>query len=75
MPFSNLETSLVTGVVAIIVGYIVRVRSVTKTECKEQHREQDLKFRILFNMVRALVVHSKIPEEEKVKILNNKGDD
>ena len=57
-----------------IVGFVVRVRSVSRSECKEQHSAQDLKFKILFRMVRALVVHSNIPKEEQVDILNDKGD-
>ena len=75
MPFSNLETSLITVVFAAIVGFIVKVRSVSSSECKGQHKEMDVKFSIIFRMLRALITYSAIPEDKKVEILNQKGDD
>ena len=75
MPFSGLETTLTTVVVAIIVGFIVRVRSVTRADCKDQHKAMDVKFAIIFRMLRALVSYSDIPDDKKIEILNEKGGD
>ncbi len=75
MQFSPLEVSLITVVFSVAVGLVVKHRSVTRVECREQHVRQDEKFAILFRMVRALVVHSGIPVEEKTRILNEKGGD
>jgi hypothetical protein len=75
MEFSPLETSLITVVFSVACGLVVKHRSVSRAECQRQHVRQDEKFNILFRMVRALVVHSSIPEEEKVRILNQRGDD
>lgn len=73
MPFTGLETTLVTAIVAIFVGFLVRIRSVSRSDCKDQHKEMDAKFRIIFRMLRALITYSDMPEEKKVQILNDKG--
>lgn len=82
MQFTPLETALITLVGAVFSGIFVRVRSVSKTECRE-HRgsckiHQDeiaVKFAIIFRMLRALVTYSNMPEDKKVRIINDKGDD
>nr|WP_287412757.1 hypothetical protein [Pseudodesulfovibrio sp.] len=75
MPFTGLETSLVTVVIAAIVGFFVRVRSVSQSDCKAQQDSMDIKFNTIFRMLRALITYSNMPEEKKVAILNQKGDD
>lgn len=97
MQFTPLETTLITIVGSVIVGIVIRSRSVGKAECKEHrdafgtncqhlHSEADAnlkeqlgrintKLNTIFRMNRAMAVHMDIPEDQKVKILNEKGDE
>lgn len=75
MTFSPLETALITIVGAIVVGLFVRVRSVSESHCKTQHDKVNGDLRTIFSMLRAIVTYMEgIPKEERVKILNEKGD-
>ena len=80
MTFSSLESLLLAMAAALVTGIGVRLMLahdyVRKCDCAEKHRrlgELDIKFSILFQMVRALVVYSDMPEEKKTEILNFKA--
>ena len=74
MTFTPLETALISVVGAIVVGLFVRVRSVSESHCTKQHNKVNDDVRAIFSILRAIVINMReIPEEEKVKILNDYG--
>nr|WP_321513146.1 hypothetical protein [uncultured Pseudodesulfovibrio sp.] len=88
MILTNLEATLIAGLIALVAGVVVPVfrgrKFVTEKDCKKlregcaeecdkrQANDKDA-IRTLYRMVRALVVHSDMSKEDKEKVLNDRG--
>ncbi|WP_243546386.1 hypothetical protein [Pseudodesulfovibrio tunisiensis] len=77
MTFTPAEALLSTLLVTVITAAVVRAwdarKFVTCDECKARHEADKEAVRIVYRMVRALIVHSDMPKEEKEKILNDRS--
>lgn len=86
MTFTPLEALLGGAMVSILSGVTVRLLTggsfVTKAQCNRNHEQEcrtngsiQRKLDIQFRMLRALIIHSDLPEEKKEQILNERGID
>ena len=84
MTFSPLEALLMSAVLSAFIGFIVRLKSVSHSDCTER-RKNDLEYRerqerlieeikksndIQFRMLRVIVAHLDIPAKDKAELLN-----
>lgn len=86
MVLTPMESILLAALLSVVFGggayWWARRDCVTQSECKERHAREALadvghtrNIKLLFRMVRALVMYSNIPEAEKVNIINGKAED
>ena len=61
--------------VALLTHVLTKISYVTRREFDEFKRDVKRDNRILFRMVRALVIYSNIPKADQEDILNERGDD
>lgn len=77
MQLTPLEILLGSALLSLLVGLAVRLvmrgSFVTKQEFCSFTEEQKEKSTIIFRMLRAMIVHSDIDDEEKERILNDRG--
>lgn len=77
MTFTSLETLFMAAFLSSIVGIIVRIKSVSPSECRNTQGRLvavieglQTSNNIQFRMLRALVAHLDLPAEVRVSILN-----
>ena len=88
MELTGLEIALggvvVTGISVLGTWAVTSARYQTRTQCDERHgavckdicdmkQKQSTETGIIMRMLRAIIVHSDIPEAEKERILNDRS--
>jgi hypothetical protein len=90
MLLTQTEAALAALLVAFIAGVVVPIwthrrymtcedcdkrHATERTACDKRHVSDKEALRVVYRMVRALVVHSSMTAEEKEKVLNDRGMD
>lgn len=79
MTLTSLEIVLSSAILSLVVGMLVHLatknRYVCKSECDTRHRTLNSQISKLFTGMKLLIHYSKdVPDEEKIKMLSERGD-